>query len=62
MKREIEAATTIQVFEDLASLEAAVQDAKDATSQIVNDFELTNTEHIRGEVGVASAFGAIHAP
>src|SRR5690349_17467731 len=53
------AATVVRVFEDEASLDAAVQSADPATSQIEADFLITSSPHVEGDAGVASAFGPV---
>jgi hypothetical protein len=55
VKQTDNSVTTIRVFEDLPSIEAAAQAAHTATEQIVSDLQLEPTEHIRGEA-------AIHVP
>ncbi len=62
IKKGNDNATTIRVFEDQRSYDAAVQDAADATQQIATDLQVTNTQHTSADAGVASAFGAIHVP
>lgn len=62
IKQDTTNATTIRVFEDEASLDAAVQTATAATDQIATDFQITNSPHGDAEVGVGFAFAPVHAP
>jgi hypothetical protein len=63
IKKGDHSATTIRVFEDQASFDAAIQNADNATAQIGTDLGVDPpTQHTNADAGVASAFGAIHVP
>jgi hypothetical protein len=61
-KQAADSATTVRVFEDQATLDAATQAASAATDQIVNDFQITNTPHGGADADVAFAFAPVHTP
>jgi len=48
---------TIRVFDDLESLQVAVQDADEATQQIISDLQLTPSELTHAEASIAVTAG-----
>lgn len=62
IKQDASNATTVRVFEDEASLDAAIQAASAATDQITQDFSVTNTPHGGDDAAVALAYAPRQTP
>jgi hypothetical protein len=53
VKHSENSVSTIRIFEDEKSLQAAVEAATEATDQIINDLGLVPTEHTSAEATIA---------